>query len=56
VQVAFGSMSDQELRGRMHDIWVALYVRLRASCPERASQVIARFSEPFPSISTAITP
>jgi hypothetical protein len=32
-------MSEKELREHMDDLWDALYVRLRASCPERAAQV-----------------
>ena len=32
-------MSERELREHMHDLWDALYVRLRATSPERASQV-----------------
>jgi hypothetical protein len=34
-------MSERELREHMHDLWDALYVRLRATSPERASQVRA---------------
>jgi hypothetical protein len=32
-------MSEKELREHMDDMWDALYVRLRASCPESAAQV-----------------
>jgi hypothetical protein len=32
-------MSEKELREHMDDLWDALYVRLRVSCPERAAQV-----------------
>jgi hypothetical protein len=39
LQVAFGKMSEKELREHMDDMWDALYVRLRASCPEGAAQV-----------------
>jgi hypothetical protein len=42
VQVAFGSMNEHELRAHMHDMWDALYMRLRPSCPQRAAQVCSR--------------
>ncbi len=32
-------MTEHELRAHMHEMWDALYMRLRPSYPERAAQV-----------------
>jgi len=47
-QVPFSGMGLLELGGHVHDMWDALYVRLRCTCPERAAEVATEMMRRLP--------
>jgi len=47
-QVAFNNMSLHDLRNHLDDMWDALYVRLRQTCPERAAEAATKMMRCLP--------